>query len=96
VRCIAATDFGLLHRCDRLFAFLDPNRPAPTLAYPAVRLRGSVAADCGGCVEADIAVARRVGVSDGEIDALLAGRSDALTGDITAAARRANAVVRRP
>lgn len=56
---IADTDLGLLTRYNRLFGFLDPRKHATKQAYHVARLRGALAADCGTCVEAEVALARK-------------------------------------
>ncbi|WP_235962726.1 carboxymuconolactone decarboxylase family protein [Jannaschia marina] len=73
VREIAEADLGLLRRYNRIFGFLDPVNHLPADAHAAARLRGTLAADCGSCVEAEINLARRAGLKPATIDAILAG-----------------------
>ena len=92
VREIAAADFRLLLRYNRIFGFLDPNRQVPPLAYHLARLRGALAADCGTCVAAEINLARTAGLSESEIDLCLG--AGGLSDDLEAVRALADAVVR--
>lgn len=93
VREIAEAGMGLLRRYNRIFGFLDPVKHLPAQAHAAARLRGALAADCGSCVEAEINLARRAGLTDATIDAVL--RADpALPAPLPAVIRLSDAVVR--
>lgn len=92
---IAQTDLGLLLRYNKVFAFLDPNKKTPALAYHAARLRGAIAADCGTCVEAEMNLAQHAGISEDVIDRILAAEYSELPDAVRAAARLADAVVGR-
>lgn len=78
IRQIARTDLGLLRRYNRIFGFLDPNRHVPAAAFHAARLRGTLAADCGTCVEAEVSLARAGGLEEHVIAAILASDLAAL------------------
>ncbi len=91
-RKIAETDVGLMLRYGRIFGFLDPNRHVPAEAYHVARLRGAVAADCGTCVEAEINLARKAGVSSELISATLKSDLAALSESLQAVACLADAV----
>lgn len=95
VRQIARTDLRLLLRYNRIFGMLDPNRHAPPAAYHIARLRGAVAADCGICVEAEITLARRAGLTGDMIARVLSADYAALAASEAAAARLADAVCAR-
>lgn len=92
-RKIAATDLRLLTRYNRLFGFLDPNKNCPPEAYHTARLRGALAADCGTCVEAEINLARRAGLSHSLIAMILKG-TDGLPAPLAAVAQLADATTR--
>ncbi|WP_308916773.1 hypothetical protein [Jannaschia sp. LMIT008] len=92
-REIGATRLGLLRRYGRIFPFLDPNRHVPADAYAAARLRAALATDCGTCVAAEIALARRAGLSGTTIDAILTGTGP--TPELDAVVRLTDAVVLR-
>ena len=93
-RRIAETDFGLMVRYGKIFAFLDPNRKVPPEAYHIARLRGAISADCGTCVEAEINLARAAGVPAEIIIAALSSDYAALPDPLQAVACLADAVTR--
>ncbi|MEY8800474.1 hypothetical protein AB9K35_09180 [Leisingera sp. XS_AS12] len=90
---IAKTDFGLMVRYGKIFSFLDPNKNVSAEAYHTARLRGAIAADCGTCVEAEINLARKAGVSRDAITAILQSTYSALSDELQAVARLSDAVV---
>jgi hypothetical protein len=83
-RKILATNTRLFLRYGKIFAFLDPNAFVPTDAYHAARICGAMNADCGTCVEAEVNLAQRAGVSDEVIRGVL-NRDAASLGDKLAA-----------
>ena len=90
---IADTDFGLMSRYGKVFAFLDPNKKVPALAYHAARIRGAVGADCGTCVEAEVNLAKASAIATQTIKALLKKDYVDLPPEISAVARLTDAVV---
>ena len=89
---IADTDLRLMTRYNRIFGVMDPRKHLPTDAYHVARLRGALAADCGSCVEAEIALARRAKLPDALICDIL---TDApLPAPLNHVARLSDAVTR--
>ncbi|MEM7254649.1 MAG: hypothetical protein AAF493_24820 [Pseudomonadota bacterium] len=92
VHHIADTDLGLLARYNRIFGFIDPNRHVPPFAYHTARLIGARSGDCGTCVQAEISLARRSGLSVDSISAVLRFDLNELPPEIAAVANLAKAV----
>ncbi|MGB7243709.1 MAG: hypothetical protein WBC93_16700 [Sulfitobacter sp.] len=65
------------------------------MAYHTARLRGAIAADCGTCVEAEVNLAKRAGISVEIIHQVLSAQYAALPQEIQAVARLSDAVVGR-
>lgn len=64
-------------------------------ASHAARLVGSMAEDCGPCVQIEVGLAQAAGVADGQIEAVLRGEPDAMAADTALAWRFARAVLAR-
>ena len=93
-RKIAAEDPGLFMRYGKVFAFLDPNKHVPAVAYHVARLCGALSADCGSCVEAEVNLAQNARVDSKVISTVLAQRFDDLPMELSAVARLSSAVTK--
>lgn len=93
-RKIAAEHTGLFMRYSKVFAFLDPNKHVPAVAYHVARLCGALSADCGSCVEAEINLAQNAGIDSKVMTAVLAQRFDDLPVELSAVARLSSAVTK--
>ena len=94
VRRIAATDFRLLTRYNRIFGFLDPVRHLPPEAYNLARIRAARAADCGTCIEAEVNLARAAGIPAEVIASYLSDTGPAPGSPLADVAALTDAVVR--
>ena len=93
VHYIAKTDISLLTRYNKIFAFLNPNKKIPALAYHTARLRGAIAADCGTCVEAEINLAKKAKLETETIKQVLAQDYENLPKEIAAIAKLADSIL---
>jgi hypothetical protein len=91
-RQIASEDAGLFIRYGKIFSFLDPNAHVPAEAYHAARICGALTADCGTCLEAEINLARRAGVAEAVIHALLSQDTTRMSEETAAVVRLSCAV----
>ncbi len=83
-------------RAFRKFALFLPlaahRRRLPTEVVTAVRVAGTMHQDCGTCVEVVLVQARQEGVPAALLEALVAGRAEAMPADVALAYRFARAV----
>ena len=93
VHHIAKTDISLLTGYNKIFAFLNPNKKNPALAYHTARLRGAIAADCGTCVEAEINLAKKAKLELETIKQVLVQDYENLPKEIAAIAKLADAIL---
>lgn len=93
VRHIAKTNFGLLTRYGKIFAWLDPRRHAKAEAIAVARLRAALALDCGTCVRAEINLARAAGMNKLTIANVLKGDFSALGTELSQVAALTDSVI---
>ncbi len=68
---------------------------APVEAVYAAKLVGALAEDCGPCVQLVVDMARETGMAEGQIEAVLTRRTEAMAWDVALGFHFADAVVRR-
>ena len=91
-RKIASNNIGLFLRYAKIFGFLDPNKHVPAVSYHAARICGAISSDCGTCVEAEVNLARKAGMSKEMISDILTRSYAKLPSDIEAIVKLASAV----
>ena len=79
----------------KVSALLAHRETVPVQAAFAAQLIGALEEGCGSCVQIHIGMARRAGVPDGEIEAILRDDQAGLSPDAALAARFALAISRR-
>ena len=73
---------------------LSHREAVPADAACAAQLIGALAEGCGSCVQIHVHMARKAGVSDEQIGAILQNDGDALSAEIALAIRFARAIIR--